>query len=174
MLRSTTPNSGDFSPHSEGSDIEALRDQISELSTEVSRIVAGRVEAAKRATEAGTEYARETVDEYPLSSLALAFGVGALVGLAIIPSRRSSFDWHNPNLSHARGDLADFTDKMKRSIAKSASGRGLMSNFERVADTVSSVDAKATIGPVWNRLLSWLDDAKVRASASADEIKKVL
>lgn len=172
MLRSSTPNSENFIPRQEGSEIEALREQISQLSIEVSRIVAGRVEAAKRAAEAGAEYARGTVDEHPLTSLALAFGAGALIGLAIVPARRASFDWRTPNLANARNDLADYTEKMKRSISSSATGRGFMSNLERVADTVSSVDAKATIGPVWNRFVSWLEVAKDRASAAAADVTK--
>ena len=71
-----------------------------------------------------------------------------------------------------RAELADYTKKMKRSIRSSATGRGLMSNFERVADTVSSVDAKATIGPVWNRLVTWLEVAKDRASTAASDLTK--
>ena len=170
MLRSTTPSSGDLAPHFEGSEIEALRGQISTLSSEVARIAAERVEAVKRAAEQGAEHAREAVDDYPLASLALAFGAGALIGLAVVPQRRAASDWRHASVNSVRDDLADYTRQMKRSIRSSATGRGLMSNLERVADTVSSVDAKATIGPVWNRIVSWLEVAKDRASTAASDM----
>ncbi len=172
MLRSTTPNSGEHEPQIAGTEIEALREQMTQVSGEIARISAARIEAAKRAAEAGAEYAREGVEEYPLSSLAMAFGAGALIGLAILPKRRTSFDWHNPSVQSVRNELADYTDKMKRSIRGSATGQGMISNFERVVDTVSNVDAKATIGPVWNRILAWLDAAKERASSAAVDLTK--
>ena len=172
MLRSTTPSSGDITPHFEGSEIEALRGQISTLSSEVVRIAAGRVEAVKRVAVEGSDYARETVDDYPFASLALAFGAGALLGLAVLPPRRDSSDWRHASVNSLRDDLTDYTKQMKRSIRSSAAGRGLMSNLERVADTVSSVDAKATIGPVWNRIVSWLEVAKSRASTAAADMTK--
>ena len=172
MLRSTTPSSGDVAPHFDGSEIEALRGQISTLSSEVSRIAAGRVEAVKRVAAEGSDYAREAVDDYPFASLALAFGAGALLGLAVVPTRRDSPDWRHTSVDSLRDDLANYTKQMKRSIRSSATGRGLMSNMERVADTVSSVDAKATIGPVWNRIVSWLEVAKDRASTATTDMTK--
>ena len=172
MLRSTTPSSGDIAPHFEGSEIETLRSQISTLSSEVARIAAGRVEAAKRLALEGSDYAREAVDDYPFASLALAFGAGALLALAVVPPRRKSPDWRHASVYRLRDDLTDYTKQMKRSIRSSATGRGLMSNLERVADTVSSVDAKATIGPVWNRIVSWLEVAKDRASIAAANMTK--
>lgn len=172
MLYSTTPSSGDLAPNVNDMEMAALRDQLSTLSSEVSRIAAERLAAAKRATEAGAEYARETVNDYPLGSLALAFGAGALIGLAIVPPRRPIADWRHTSVNSVRDELADYTKQMKRSLRSSATGRGLISNLERVADTVSSVDAKATIGPVWNRIVSWLEVAKDRASTAAADLTK--
>ena len=172
MLRSTTPESGDFSPEHESNELEALRNQIAALSSEVSRIAAERLELAKRTAEQSADLARESIEAYPLASLALAFGVGALIGLAVVPARRTSTDWRHASLSSVRDDLADYTRQMKRSIRSTAAGSGFMSNLERVADTVSSVDAKATIGPVWNRLVAWLETAKARATTAAADITK--
>ena len=172
MLRSTTPNSDEQGHHSQSNEMEALREQLSVLSSEVSQIIAGRSEAAKLSAERGAEYTRGAVEEYPLASLALAFGAGALIGLALMPTRHVSTDWRHASVNSMRAELADYTKKMKRSIRSSATGRGLMSNFERVADTVSSVDAKATIGPVWNRLITWLEVAKDRASTAASDLTK--
>ena len=169
MLRSTTTND-DYSGGNGGGEVAALRAQINALTSEVSRIAHERAEAIKRAAEAGAEYAEQTVDDYPMTTMALAFGFGALIGLAVIPSHRKSFDWRNPSINSARDELADYTEKLKRSVRNSAVGSNFAANLERVADTVSNVDAKTTIGPVWNRLVSWLDATKNKATAAASEI----
>ena len=172
MLRSTTPNSDELGYSSQGNETEVLREQLSALGAEVSRIAEERMSAAKLSAEHGVTYARDVVEEYPLTSLALAFSAGAVIGLALVPSRRVSMDWRHASVNSVRDDLGDYTERLRRSIRSTAMGNGIVSNLERVADTVSSVDAKATIGPVWDRLVSWLEMAKDRASTAASDLKK--
>lgn len=187
MLRSVVPNQDSTSSTGDGVSVDAtlqsVRDELSALSDQVAKLSAYRLKQAQRLAGEGADAARAKVDEYPLTSIALAFGVGAIVGLAVTgsSSRRRPRDWRSMNtwrsasMSDVRDDLADYTEQMRRSLRRSATNSDLAARLEQVAERISSVspsDAKATFTPVLNRVMGWLGSVKDQASAVADDVAK--
>lgn len=175
MLRSVNqPVTGSNDGDNDGT-IAALRHELSELADQVSQISSMRLEQAKRLAEAGTAATRGQVEAYPLTSLALAFAGGAAIGLVVMgarPAPKSSRSWRSMDLSDVRGDLADYTEQMKRQIRRAAAKTNLADRFEHMADSVSAADAKSTVMPIVNRVASWLEKARTTAVSAAEEVVK--
>ena len=175
MLRSVNqPALGPNDGENDGT-IAALRHELSELTEQVAQISSMRLEQAKRLAEAGTAATREQVEAYPLTSLALAFAGGAAIGLVVMGARSArtpSRNWRSMDFSDVRGDLADYTEQMKRQIRRAAQKSNLADRFEQMADSVSSADAKSAVMPVFNRVASWLEKARSTAVSAAEEVVK--
>lgn len=138
-----------------------LRRDLASLVSDVKLVVAARAVAAKDTAELGLDATRGTIRAYPISSMAIAtlIGVTAAVVLTSGARRPRSLatrisDW-SPGIT--RHDLHEMVGNVQRSASKITSGTPLMSAFERVVDTVSSLDTKATLTPALEKAGAWLN-----------------
>ena len=146
--------------------LSELQTELAALAGQVAAITAERARRAGVMARAGAETARETVSDYPLASLAVAFAAGALIGLAVTTPARPSRAWSGHDMKR---DLAGYADDLRRSIRSSATGASMADNLERLSSALSAVDAKATVGPAVDRLLGWFNQARTAASAAMNK-----
>lgn len=146
------------------SEIEGLKSKISELSNDVAKLVELRAKQAQRAAMQATEATRDTIDGYPLASMAGAFALGAVVGLLVMEGRSEP----KSRYASARDDLASYADDLKRSLSRTAKDYSLTDRLDRMASALSSVDAKDAVQPAFDRVLGWFGQAKAQAKSAAE------
>jgi hypothetical protein len=148
-------------------ELVVLRQDLALLVADVARLVEARSAQVKvfaaDNVEAGLEASRNTIRAYPVTSIAVAAVIGATVAVMITSQPR------RPNLSarlsHAvpnvtRADLAEMAHHLQRSASTAAHGSGLASAFERVVDSVSSIDAKSSLMPALEKAGAWLSSLR--------------
>ena len=150
-------------------DIEALQVELGMLRDEVSKIVSHRAGQAKKMAEAGVGAARDTVSEYPLASVATAFAVGAALGLVLISSRKTNATRFG-SAEDMRADLANYASQLRSNMMHTVRDSSIIDRLDRVASALSSTDAKATVGPVMDRVMGWLGQAKDAAQTAASKV----
>jgi hypothetical protein len=148
-------------------DLVVLRQDLALLVGDVARLVEARAAQAKAcATDsvtAGLDASRSTIRAYPVTSIAVATVIGAAVAIMITSQPR------RPNLSArlghmvpdiTRADLGEMVHHLQRSASTAAHGSGLASAFERVVDSVSSIDAKSSLTPALEKAGAWLSSLR--------------
>ena len=138
-----------------------LRKDLASLVADVKLVVEERAAAAKNAADMGLDAARDTIRTYPVSSMAIAtlVGVAAAVALTAGTRRPRSLsarigEWA-PGIT--RSDLQEMASNLQRSASRITPGVPLMSAFERVVDTVTSMDPKATLTPALEKAGVWFN-----------------
>ena len=162
MLASSTFPSSSADPLSE---VEALRTQIADLTSDVAKLVNLRARQMNRAAGEATSAAREKIGDYPFESMVAAFVVGAVIAVLVSETRpqtrRSRFD-------SARDDLASYAGDLKRSLSRTASDYSLTDRLDRMVSALSAPDAKQTLAPLFDRVLGWLGQAKGQVKSAAE------
>jgi hypothetical protein len=155
------------SPAHDRDDLDAtlaeLRTDLASLVADVKQVVEARAARAKDAAEIGLDAARGTIRSYPVASLAVATLVGAAAAIALTSGSRQSRqttrvgDWAQ---GIARADLQEMFGNLNRSATRMTTGTPLISAFERVVDTVSSMDPKASLTPALEKAGAWLSSLR--------------
>jgi hypothetical protein len=143
-----------------------LRRELAMIASNVGIIAETRAEQAKKlateATEASLDATREIIRDYPVASIAAATLLGAAIAIALTAPRRPTLaarasQWGEQMMpSVTRADLNDLTRQLQRSASNSMPGSSLASVFERVVDSVSSIDPKSTLTPALEMAGAWL------------------
>lgn len=151
----------------QSSDLETLRQELAQLVGDVGRIIEARAAQAKQVAvvgvEVGLDASRNTIRAYPVTSIAVATIVGASLAIMLTtPSRRPSL---SARLGHmmpdvTRSDLNDMARQWQRSASQAAQGSGLASAFERVVESVSSIDPKSSFMPAMEKAGAWLNSLR--------------
>lgn len=172
MLASRTSNQT-ASPGNGSSGLSELKRELDKLSREVTRIAASRAERASALAESGVSTTRETIAEYPIPAMVGAFAVGALLGLALVPSSSSSNTRH---LSRSwtdreiREELQNYAEDLRRNVQRSVRGSTIADGLERLASALSATDARSSIQPALDRVMGWLGQAR---NTAADAVNRV-
>ena len=148
-------NSGD-----RAAELAAVRADLARLVADVTSVVAARASqvggAAVEGGEAGVDFARDTIRSHPIPAVALAAVAGAAIAVLMVPSSRQP---RSGRLAERASDLTrtSFGD-MAQGLQRSASSTGssLLSAFERVVESVSSIDPQSSITPTLEKAASWL------------------
>jgi ElaB/YqjD/DUF883 family membrane-anchored ribosome-binding protein len=155
--------------HDRSAEYADLRRELAMIASDVGAIIETRAAQAKQlatdAAEASLESTRETIREYPVSSIAVATVLGAVIAIALTsPPRRPSLaariGHYVPEVT--RADLNDMARQLQRSASHAVHGSSLSSAFERVVDSVSSIDPKSSLTPALEKAGAWL--SSMRAS----------
>ena len=101
----------------------------------------------------GVSVARDLIRSNPVAAICLAGLIGAAVGVAVMPAKPRSRlsqlrDWA-PNV-----DLRAMSNDIQRTASNA--GPSMLSAFERVVESVSSIDPTATINPAIEKAWAWL------------------
>lgn len=144
-----------------GSDAVSADDRLQELREEfnnVLKVVSDMAEnAQKQASElaaAGTQSLRSSIEAQPFLALGVAAAGGALLALAVLPSRQR-FRYDDPSTYNRR----DIAQALRNSTAN-IDTRPLTSRFERLVDSISSIDPSAlTSSPAYDTAKSWIQTA---------------
>lgn len=150
------------------SDFGALRVELAELVGAVGQIVESRAAHAKQVaiagSQAGLSASRSAIRAYPVTSIAVATLAGASLAIMLTQPRRPTLTARlnqiMPDVS--RSDLSDLVRQMQRSASNASQGLGIASAFERVVESVSSIDAKSSLTPAIEKAGAWL--SSMRAS----------
>lgn len=148
-----------------------LRRDLAAIVADVAQVVEQRAAQMKDGVvdgaEAGLDATRQTIRSYPLASLGAAALLGAAVAVMLTPTpQRSSglsrlsgrlSDW-TPDVT--RADLDAMARRLQRSVSQAANGSSLASTFERVIDSVSSIDAKSSLTPALEKAGAWLSSMR--------------
>jgi hypothetical protein len=143
-----------------------LRRELSMIASNVGIIIETRAAEAKRmasdAAEAGLDSTRATIREYPVASIAVATILGAAIAISLSPPRRPSFAARMGNYMPevSRADLNDMASQLQRSASHAVRGSSLSSAFERVVDSVSSIDPKSSLTPALEKAGAWLSSLR--------------
>jgi ElaB/YqjD/DUF883 family membrane-anchored ribosome-binding protein len=166
--RATTGNN-----HDRSDEYAELRRELAAIAGDVKSIVETRAaqvqQLATDTAEAGLDATRETIRDYPVTSIAVAAILGAALAIALTPApRRPSLAARIGNFgSHyvpdvTRADLNDMARHLQRSASQAVQGSPLAAAFERVVDSVSSIDPKSSLTPALEKAGAWL--SSLRAS----------
>ena len=138
-------------------DLAALVDAVKKLAeARASQVKHAAIEGA----EVGVDYARDTIRSHPIPAIAVAAVVGAAMAVALIPAARRPptarlGDWA-PDIT--RANLGEMAQGLQRSAA--STGSSLLSVFERVVDSVSSIDPKSSLTPTIEKATAWLSSLR--------------
>ena len=137
-----------------------LRADLAALVADVKRVAEARASQVKDAAidgaEAGVDFARDTIRSHPIPAIAIAAVVGAAIAVALTPALHRSrtarlADWA-PHIT--RANLGEMAQGLQRSA--SSTGSSLLSAFERVVDSVSTIDPKSSLTPTLEKAAAWL------------------
>ena len=147
------------------SQLAALRAELALIATEFGQVVEARSAQARdfavdEAT-AGLSATRSTIRSQPLASLAVAAIAGAALAVLVIPKgySRNSARGHDWSLDATRAELNSALDRVRNAMPH-ANTSSLMSSFERMIESLSSIDAKSTLMPAWEKLGPWLQSLR--------------
>ena len=141
-----------------------IRAELTSLVADVTKLVESRAtqvkDAAIQGAEAGIDVARDTIRSHPIPAIAIAAVLGAAIAVALVPTSRHSrssrlTDWA-PDLSRAH--LGEMAQGLQRSA--SSTGSSLLSAFERVVDSVSTIDPKTSLTPTIEKAAAWLSSIR--------------
>jgi ElaB/YqjD/DUF883 family membrane-anchored ribosome-binding protein len=156
--RSTLADAG---PHD--ATIAELRNDLAALFDDVKRVVDARAARVQETADVGLDFARETIKSHPVASLAFATVVGAAAAILLVPASRPTSnlskirDWA-PQLT--RADVQEMIGSIQQTASRAAAGTPLLSVFERVVDSVSSIDPKSTLTPTLEKAGAWLNSMR--------------
>jgi ElaB/YqjD/DUF883 family membrane-anchored ribosome-binding protein len=148
-------------------ELVVLRQDLASLVADVARLVEARATQAKafavQNVEAGLDATRSTIRAYPVTSIAVATVIGAAVAIMITsqprrPNLYARLGHIVPNVT--RSDLAEMVHHLQRSASTAVQGSGLASAFERVVDSVSSIDARSSLTPALEKAGAWLSSLR--------------
>lgn len=169
MTYSNAPLITPIARHDNGPDAGGVDDKLGELRAEYGKLSALVSEMAgsaqKQVSEfgtAGVNTLRANIEAQPVLAICIAAAGGALLALAVLP-RKSGFRYDDLS-TYNRRDLADAV----RNSARSVDTRPLTSRFERLVDSITSIDPSViTSSPAYDTAKSWLQTA-------VDSAKKVM
>lgn len=125
-----------------------------------------RAAQAKRATIAGVQdgldATRDVVRSHPAAAMTVALLAGAAVALIVMPASRRHgrvarlAEW----LPSSRSEVATIANNLNSRVAKSSAMSSLASAFERVVDSVTSIDANSSLTPAIKRAGTWLNSLR--------------
>jgi ElaB/YqjD/DUF883 family membrane-anchored ribosome-binding protein len=136
-----------------------LRNDLAEVTADVRRVIDARTKRAQQAASAGIDMARDTIKANPVASMMVATAVGAAVALLIVPAPHAAPRLRNirewaPHVT--RADLQEMMGQLQATASNATAGTPLLSIFERVVDSVSSIDPKTTLTPALEKAGAWL------------------
>lgn len=145
-----------------------VKADLAALVADVKKVVEARASQVKHATiegaETGAEFARDKIRAHPIPAIAIAAIVGAAIAVALTPAPHRSRtarlgDW-SPDIT--RASLGDMAQGLPRSA--SSNGASLLSAFERVVDSVSTIDPKSSLTPTLEKAGAWLNSMRAFVS----------
>lgn len=148
--------------------IAALRVDLANVVADLKKIVEARASHAKdiaiEGAADGLDFARDTIRAHPMAAIAVTAALGAALAVALTSTPRRALgarvaDWI-PDVR--RADLEGMTRGLQRSA--SSTGSSLLSAFERVVDSVSTIDPKSSLTPTLEKAAVWL--SSLRGSTS--------
>lgn len=140
--------------------LDQVRSELVELVADVKSVVEARAMQIKNSTvessEAGADFARDTIRSHPLPAIAVAAIVGAAVAIALTPASRHSRSAPLPAWAPdgTRTNFGEMAQELQRTA--STNGSSLLSAFERVVDAVSTIDPKSSLTPTLEKAGAWL------------------
>ncbi len=139
-----------------------LRKDLSILVADVKKVADARVVQVRDAATEGVSATRDIIRSYPVASVAVATIIGAAAAIIILPASQarptSRFRAWMPDITQA--DLREMAHGLQRTAAQNLNGPSLLSTFERVVDSVSSIDPKATLTPAIEKAGTWLSSMR--------------
>jgi ElaB/YqjD/DUF883 family membrane-anchored ribosome-binding protein len=136
------------------------QDRLAELRSELATLqqtIAGMTgNAAAEVERLGTQSAqllRSNIEAQPWMSIGAAAAAGALLAVAIIPKKSRGFRY-NDAATYTAHDMAD---AVRRVAARGIDTQPITSRFERLVDSISSIDTTAlTSSPAYDTAKTWL------------------
>ena len=147
------------------SQLAALRAELALVATEFGQVVEARSAKAKQfvveEASAGLSATRGIIRAQPMASLAAAIVVGAALAVLIVPKGYSRTpargrDW---SLDATRAEFNGALDRARNAIPHATTG-SLMSSFERMVESLSTIDAKSALMPTWEKISPWLQSLR--------------
>ena len=127
-------------------ELEGLTRTISDLTA----LSAARIERLSATSVAGL---RGTIESQPWMSLGTAAALGAVLAIAIVPKRAQGFRGG----SFSSYDPYAIAASMRKAVARGIDTQPLTSRFERLVDSISSIDPSAvTSSPAYDTAKTWL------------------
>ena len=140
-----------------------LRKDLGVIVADLAKVVEERVAQAKAAAiegmDQGLEAARSTIRTHPVSAIAVAALLGAGLAVALTSAAQPTRDasrlatWSPPT---SRDEFMQRARSMQSSVSQSSTLSSLVSAFERVVESVSTIDPKSSLTPALEKAGTWL------------------
>ncbi len=131
-----------------------LRSELATLQQTIAGMTSNAAAELERLGTQSTRSLRSSIEAQPWMSIGVAAAAGALLALAIVPRRSRGFNYADAASYNAR-DMADAVRRAARSIDT----QPITSRFERLVDSISSIDTAAlTSSPAYDAAKNWLQN----------------
>jgi ElaB/YqjD/DUF883 family membrane-anchored ribosome-binding protein len=130
-----------------------LRAELAVLTQSIADMTAKRAAQIEELATSGAASLRSTIEARPWTALAVAATAGALLAVAVTP--KSSRGLRASGIMSYAPD--DISASVRRAIAHGVDTQPITSRFERLVDSISSIDASAlTSSPAYDTAKTWL------------------
>ncbi len=130
-----------------------LRSELASLTATIAGMTAKSAAQAEQFAASGAASLRSNIEARPWSSLGVAATAGALFAVAIVPKNSRGFHYAEA----ASYNAGDITAAIRRAIARGVDDQPITSRFEKLVESISSIDATAlTSSPAYDTAKTWL------------------
>ena len=130
-----------------------LRSELASLTKAIADMTAKAAAGVEQLGSDGAKTVRSNIEAQPWLSLGVAAAAGALLAIAIIPRTPRGFRYNDASTYNQR----DIADSFRQVAARGIDTQPMMSRFERLVDSISSIDATAlTSSPAYDTAKTWL------------------
>ncbi len=157
----------------------ALRAELAEVVAQLQAVVADRAGRAAAAAAQGTERAleglRDGVRSNPMLAVGIAVVIGAAIAVVFVPrgmlTGRSPVvrpgDWSLENLSNRASTTQAEIERLARSAyAQVPRASSLLPSFERMIDSLASLDSNGSLAPAIQKGVHWLSSLRANLASA--------
>ncbi len=133
--------------------LSGLRSELDSLVETIAGLSSQGAAAVGAAAKDGVTTLRSTIEERPWMAIGVAVVAGAVLASAIVPRSRRGFQFSD----RSTYTTDDITATLRRAAENRINPQPLISRFERLMDSISSIDPSAvTSSPAYDTAKTWL------------------
>lgn len=147
--------------------IEALREQLNELTGQAKAYAEDARDAVSNATHTGAVRLKYAVRKHPTASMFAAVGAGAALAFILTPRREQrdgvqQIRGYLPDTGHY--NISNLTASIERAIDRAQPRESLSSVGNRLAEGANELNVGGNLEAAAERAMSWWDAARKRVS----------
>lgn len=155
-------------------DAQEIRDEIARVANEVEHVARRRAERLSVRSQVGVRSARETIAEYPMTSMLAATLAGVVAGAVLTGGRhhqpRTWSDDLGNRAARLQSDLSDHAAHLQASLGRAAKRASTFDYLEDLSNSLRHADVRKNLSPLLAGLTSMFGNAKDAATDVAEKV----